>query len=239
MTTEVQTGAQAGSPTATNGDTPSSGSKQSAPPPLENLQAENKRLSDKLSKLQEQMEEGELSREEMKEELEKIKAASPNGNGDKSKSPKQRLQELRSSPAHKDELDLVTELAREIAEERIGKFQHEQQVAEMEDMLIEKAEELGMEAKEFRNKILPYAGKHSDKAPLQRFKSALREYLKDQAKLKELDEREKKLRDKEESDKLYAETGGRTPQQETTLNKIRDHGGDMQKLGDALTDAIG
>jgi len=239
MPPEDQNGATAGSPPANTEGTPSPGSKQGATPPLENLQAENKRLSDKLTKLQEQLEEGELTRDEMREEMEKIKSQFSNGNGDKAKTPKQRLQEYKNNPAYKDQLDVLNELAQEIADQKIRQFQHEDQVAEMEDMLVEKAEELGMDTKEFRSKILPYAGKHSDKAPILRFKTALREYLKDQAKLKSLDEREKALREKEESDKLYAETGGRTPQQETVLNKIRDHNGDMQKLGDALTEAIG
>mgnify|MGYP001582295565 CR=1 FL=1 len=98
-----------------------------------------------------------------------------------------------------------------------------------EDWMEEKAVELGLEYKDFRKSINPYAGKYLEKNQLSRAKLAFRDWKR----VQDLEKREADLKAKEEKAGEFSEGGGRKAS-ETTLDedlKSGDNISAMKKLG--------
>jgi len=240
MAIATEPDAQLASSTDKSGDNLPPKGKSDATPSLENLQGENKRLSGKIAKLEADLEDAGLINEELKDEIEVIKEqlSSKSTSGEK-KDVVARLNELKANPKYKDEIELLAQLAEEQSEKKAKDIFFQEQLEEMEEMLEDKAKELNMEKEELRKALQPYAARYRDKFPLRRIKFSLREYLDFRSRIDTLNKKEQANKEKEEADKLLAESGGRTEREVTAHDKLKSSKGDLQKLGDALTELIG
>ena len=135
------------------------------------------------------------------------------------------IEELESKQEAKPWLAAADKRAQRAKLEAVELAKHEIYVEQMEDFISETAEAEGMDAKKFRKELLSFAGKYADRNPLQRAKSAYKDLLKQ----RDLDKRERALKEKEAAAQGGLEGDGRAPR-EMSLQDAKAKGDKLSEM---------
>jgi len=120
----------------------------------------------------------------------------------------------------------------------------QRQIEDGNYFLEDKAEENGIdvsdkqEFKKFIERMKPYALKYSELSPVRRNQMAYKDWKKDEKKLSDLNEREKKIAEKEMQDKLMREGRGRIPIDKEKEDKYNNARNSRERLS-AVVDLVG
>jgi hypothetical protein len=193
------------------------GAKDAGPPPAEELIAENKRKAEKIAALEAEnkADKARLARLEKLEEEGKLTP--------KQEREKEELEIDVDSEAKKLRTFKETKPWIKVATEEAAMAELNASIKRANYFIEDKAEEHSTEDKpikpdEFAKMLKPYAMAYSDEDPDRRNQLAYRDWKKAQAKLSELSDREKKLKEKEDADVKFRERGGRS-ERDTSLDQ--------------------
>lgn len=219
----AQLDASAASSTAKNDDTPPGQGKDHATPSLENLQGENKRLSEQNVKLKEQLEDSGLQMDELKERLTELEKQ---GKRSDDTVDQKELDKIISDPRNKAVISYLTAEAKK--EARAASYEDQidsanalvEEEAEKRGIDIGKSERPTKEYLEFVNQLKSFSLKYADLSPVRRNQRALKDFIKWEARIKNLEEREKAIKEKEDQDRLYAERGGRSEREVAAIDSL-------------------
>ncbi len=195
---------------ATEIGSPASKTDVSSERTIESLEAENKRKGEKIIKLESKFSELEQKVADLQQ-----KRNDPDTSSAERDSIDEKLKDLKDGKDWLKTIEQATATAVAQAE-----------IIRANDYLEEKALELGMDAKDFAKLLQPYVKNSSNY--YRRNVEAVSLWQKDQARIKSIEERERKLKERESEQQMFRETGGRMPrggdsQFMDRFSKSKDH----------------
>ena len=214
------------------------GAKGGGSPPLEELQAENKRKAEEITSLKSSLSQIQAEIAELKEAAEERELTQRET---------AKLHELESDVKTaakqlrgKQELAPWIQIAKEEAEDAGRNLSLDailnNEFERANDYIDDVAEKNGMTVKEMARELGPYAIRYADRRPERRNQLAYRDWEKSKSKEKSLEEREKALKAKEDEELKFRERGKRIVRDETMDKKLEDAQG-REKI-DILRDLI-
>lgn len=229
MPPEVKPDANAAPSPANNDNPPSPGSKQDAPS-LENLVGENKRLREKLEKLQADYDDDKLSLGEMQEKLEKLMPKESNEDP---------ISKARKDPNNKLAVDLITSLIEEMFPKKYQELRWKDGVEGAKNFISDKAEELGIDPKDLAKTLKKYAVDYDAGLPMKRkYALAFREYMKDQKEKEKSEARLNELEQAKDDEGAFNLNGNRKSSADLKdkFNKVKEaqESGDHSALMESL-----
>lgn|SRR3990167_8600920 len=212
------------------------GAKEAGSPPAEELIAENKRKAEKIATLEAEnkADKARLARLEKLEEEGKLTPKQEKEKDELEMDVDSEARKLRSLKETKPWIKVATEEAALAAlNESIKRANY---------FIEDKADEHSTEDKkltpaEFAKMLKPYAAEHADEDPDRRNQLAYRDWKKAQAKVSDLTERERKLKEKEDADIKFRERGGRS-ERDTSLDHKFDTASTKKEKLSLLRDLV-
>lgn len=186
-----------------------------------NVLAENRRKSEELTTITKEKEEMEerldeleekvrLTREEREEVVQlrgDIKAAA---------------KELRMKEGSAPWIQIAKEEAEEMGKKTSLQAILDFEIERANDYVEDKAFDLSMDTKVLAKALTPFAIKYNDKRPERRNQLAFRDWQKEQTRMKEIDDKEKKLKAEENERLSWREGTGRSDRTKTQKQKFED-----------------
>lgn len=206
---------------------------------IENVMAENKRKTEEIVGLR-----SEIS--EMKEMLSELKEINNPSREERQeiKQLEEGIEQKKAQLRSQKETQPWIEIAKEEAVTAAQQAMLNRQIEDGNYYLEDKADELGIDYndkskfKEFVNKLKPFSLKHAELPPLRRNQLAFKEWQKHEKQMSDLNEREKKLAEKEMQEKLMREGRGRIPIDKEKEDKYTNARNSRERLS-AVVDLVG